>query len=129
MQDFEEGNSFFHYLSLKSFRPIFGTAAAAAAAIAASQASATSTTASSHLSDSIIGGGLGSGNKVTSSAFQPPNPNNQKGGPTSPPGISSTGPGGTLFSPGQNLYPHRGCAGRVRIHINKNVQISLDLFK
>lgn len=94
-----------------AFRPIFGTAAAAAAAIAASQASATSTTASSHLSDSIIGGGLGSGNKVTSSAFQPPNPNNQKGGPTSPPGISSTGPGGTLFSPGQNLYPHRGCAG------------------
>ena len=97
-----------------AFRPIFGTAAgaaAAAAAIAASNAGAAASTPSvsmtsqSQLSDSIIGS---AGSKISSSAFQPPN----KGlPPTSPPG-STTGSGGTLFSPGQNLYPHRGCAGK-----------------
>ena len=86
-----------------AFRPIFGSTAAAAAAAAIAASNASSTT-SSQLSDSIIGS---TGSKVSSSAFQPPNKGHP---PTSPPG-STTGSGGTLFSPGQNLYPHRGCAG------------------
>ena len=78
-----------------AFRPFLGNAAAAAAAIAASAANnSSSSTSPPQLSDSI--------SKVSSSAFQPP----IKG---------QTSPSSTLFSPGQNLYPRVGPAGKNHI--------------
>ena len=75
-----------------AFRPFLGNAAAAAAAIAASvNSSSASSSSPPQLSDSI--------SKVSSSAFQPP----IKG---------QTSPSSTLFSPGQNLYPRVGPAGK-----------------
>ena len=79
-----------------AFRPFLGNAAAAAAAIAASvNSSSASSSSPPQLSDSI--------SKVSSSAFQPP----IKG---------QTSPSSTLFSPGQNLYPRVGPAGKILLN-------------